>query len=153
MTEIITNLHQVGAHELDQLSSFDLIIDMGGITTKVFANALLRNSIDRAKEDLNTPVLLFEIDEVEDAPFRNYREKINQIKLIARIGSTAVQLGDRVCTLCLAGQNRSGLMTCLIMIASGLYDAQEAIDIVQSKRPMALNNKQIRDFILLFQRV
>ena len=147
MTEIITGLHQIGAHELDSIPSVELIIDVGGIINRAFVNYWVDDRVDEFKRGLNVPVLTFELDEVSDSPFRDFDERKNNLLNLVVIGTNFLNGGAEVCTMCLAGQNRSGLVNALIMCHMG-FPPERAIDVIRSKRDNALNNQQIVDWIL-----
>lgn len=147
MTEIVPCLHQFGIHELDELSGMDLIIDMGGIINMVYCQYAVADKRDEFKELLNTPVLSFEIDEVNNEPFRNHKNKLEQFFNVASVGAALIGLEQNVGTLCLAGQNRSGLMSAFILIANG-YTSKDAVRIIKEKRMNALNNENIVRFIM-----
>lgn len=147
MTELIPNLYQFGRNEFNQLPQMDLIIDVGGIVERTASHYRLDGAIDQFKEVLNTPVLGFEIDEVDDEPFRNHAIKLNQICYLAIAGALFIRSGLKVCTLCLAGQNRSGLVSALILILLG-YESADAVSLIQDKRDNALNNENIVSFIM-----
>ena len=146
MTEIIPFLHQIGAHELEQIGNASLVIDMGGIISKVYANYHFHDKIDELKSQLHVPVLFLEIDEVDNEPFRHHKEKIGHLWSVASIAAKIIRVRGHVYTLCLAGQNRSGFMSALIMVHLG-YSPEEAVEIIKRERDMALNNDILREYI------
>ena len=149
MTEIIPHLHQIGEHELYQIRNADLVIDMGGITYLTYTQALVNNERDALKRYLTCPILSFEIDEVDNEPFSQHEAKMKHVLRVAAFGSFFVRTKLNVYTLCLAGQNRSGLMSAMILINLG-YSADDAIQLIQSKREDALNNTLLREFVYNF---
>lgn len=61
---------------------------------------------------------------------------------------TAVQRGDKVLVRCMAGMNRSGLVTAMAMMRMG-WSAQDAIDKMRADRgPYVLFNGDFRAFVL-----
>jgi protein tyrosine/serine phosphatase len=147
MTQIIPYLYQIGAHELYELHDADWVIDMGGILSRTYVNYFTNGNIDTMKEWQTFPVISFEIDEVPDAPFHRHEFKLAGVIDIAQMGAELIKKQKNVYTLCLAGQNRSGLMSAMIMMLLG-YATEDAVRIIQERRKNALSNDVLRKYIL-----
>lgn len=83
-------------------------------------------------------------DDLVGGVIGEYREKILEI---ASWGHTRWQAGDRLLIRCAAGENRSGLITLLVLQKHGL-ETDEAVDLIRQKRQKGspLHNPHFIDF-------
>jgi len=69
-------------------------------------------------------------------------------KLAAELVVEHVQAGRNVLVTCMAGQNRSGIVTAMAVCKLTGASGQEAVDLVSSRRPMALNNQTFVQYVI-----
>ena len=122
-SEVLNGLWQGGTDDLD----VDRQLKVPMITTKSFDTVITMYA------DAN-PVDWF-VKEFRYGVWDSDINKMNTEELfdIVRLAHADWKRGKRVLIRCQAGWNRSGLVMALVLIKEG-YKAQEAIDLIQSKR-------------------
>ncbi len=137
-SEITTNLWQGGTPDeihcdvssvssfLDNTHNFTAVVTLDSYSQPVGRSIkeLRYGFIDGRIERNEIPKLL----EVADWAYENW------------------QRGEKVLVRCQAGANRSGLIVAIVLMKDG-YSAQEAIDLIRSKRPFALSNSEFVSFL------
>ena len=81
--------------------------------------------------------------------FIDGRIERNQISKLLQVADWAYEnwkSGEKVLIRCQAGANRSGLIVAIVLMKDG-YSADEAINLIKSKRPFALSNSEFVSFL------
>jgi hypothetical protein len=116
-TEIIDRVWQSGRPQAGE--RWDAVIDLDG------------------DQPLLEDVALYVRWPIVDGPAPEHAPLVALADLVADLR----RAGKRVLIHCAGGMNRSGLLVAAALIREGM-NAQEAIDLIRTRRPGALNNRQ-----------
>lgn len=144
--EVLPNLWQGGTHDQDIIGN------------DTFAKPFVSRIAYITPEDFDTVVTLYQYANPAGWLVKEYRycvydagiELLDKQELFAtaRFAYDEWKRGKKVLVRCQAGLNRSGLVMALVLMQDG-YTAEEAIDLIRSKRnPYALFNKAFVKFLL-----